>query len=76
MILALNLNQVMKQLVLGGNWASKRLKAIRFSLINLPGRVLERSRGLVICLSRNHPAFAWLIEIRSRIAMLVPEPSG
>jgi len=76
MILALNLNQAMKQLVLGGNWASKRLKAIRFSLINLPGRVLERSRGVVIRLSKNHPGFDWLLEIRSRIAMLVPEPSG
>jgi hypothetical protein len=48
MILALNLNQAMKRLVLGGSWVSKRLKAIRFSLINLPGRVIERSRGLII----------------------------
>jgi hypothetical protein len=76
MILALNLNQTMKQLVLGENWASKRLKAIRFSLINLPGRVVERSRRLVIRLSKNHPGFDWLVEIRSRIASLAPEPSG
>ena len=76
MVLALNLNQTMKRLVLGKNWVSKRLKAIRFSLINLPGRVIERSRQLAIRLSKNHPGFAWLIEIRQRIAGLVVEPSG
>ena len=76
MILALNLNQAMKRLVLGKKWVSKRLKAIRFSLINLPGRVIERSRGLIVRLSKNHPGFDWLIDIRSRIAGLVPEPSG
>ena len=76
MVLALNLNQTMKRLVLGKNWVSKRLKAIRFSLINLPGRVIERSRQLAIRLSKNHPGFAWLVEIRQRIAGLVAEPSG
>ena len=57
MILALNLNQAMKRLVLGKKWVSKRLKAIRFSLINLPVRVIERSRGLIVRLSKNHPGF-------------------
>jgi hypothetical protein len=80
MILALNLNQAMKRLVLGESWVSKRMKAIRFALINLPGRVIERSRKLVIRLGQHHPNFDWLIEIRARIAMLgsvtlVPEPS-
>lgn len=41
MVLALNLNQVMKQLVLGHNWTAKCLKAIRFALINLPARVMS-----------------------------------
>ena len=44
MILAMNLNTIMKRLVLGGSWASRRMKAIRFSLINIPGRIVERSR--------------------------------
>lgn len=76
MVLALNLNQTMKSLVLGKEWVSKRLKAIRFSLINLPGRVIEHSRQFFVRLSKNHPGFDWLIEIRKRIAGLVPEPSG
>ena len=38
MILALNLNSAMKRLVPGEAWAGKRMKAIRFWLIKLPGR--------------------------------------
>lgn len=76
MILSLNLNEMMKRLVLGKNWVSKRLKAIRFALINLAGRVTETSRGLIIRLGKNHPSFDWLVDIRAKIAMLVPVPSG
>jgi len=76
MILALNLNAAMKGLVLGERWASARMKAIRFVLINLPGRVLARSRRLIVRLSKGHPSLDLLIEARMRIAMLVPEPSG
>ena len=70
MVLALNLNQAMKALVLGKNWICKRMKAIRFSLINLPARVMERSRQLFVRLAKNHPSFEWLLEIRARIAAL------
>jgi hypothetical protein len=76
MILALNLNAAMKRLVLKGSWVSKRLKAVRFALINLAGRVLERSRSLIIRLSAGHPAFSVLLEARRRIAELAAEPSG
>jgi hypothetical protein len=76
MILALNLNVAMKALVLGESWVAKRMKAIRFSLINLPARVLERSRRLIVRLCRGHPSFGLLMEARRRIAQLVPQPSG
>lgn len=72
MILAFNLNIAMKKLALGGPWATKRMKAIRFSLINLPGRIIEHARGLIIRLVRNHPSFALLIEARQRIMRLAP----
>lgn len=74
-ILALNLNAAMKTLVLGRCWAAKRMKAIRFALINLPARVLERSRGLLVRLAKNHPAIDWLVEMRRKIANLAPMPS-
>jgi hypothetical protein len=44
MILALNLNAIMKKLAMEGSWISKRMKAVRFSFINLPGRVVTRSK--------------------------------
>jgi hypothetical protein len=76
MILALNLNAAMKRLVLKGSWVSKRLKAVRFALINLAGRVLERSRTLIIRLCAGHPSFTVLLEARRRIAALAAQPSG
>ena len=75
MILALNLNATMKNLVLGGDWVSKRMKAIRFSLINLPGRILAGARTLVVRLPREHSTLGLLIEARRRIAELNPAPS-
>ncbi len=56
MILALNLNAMMKKLVLGDSWQPKRMKAVRFSLINLPGRIVKGSRRLIIRLTKNHPS--------------------
>ncbi len=74
MILALNLNAMMKKLALGDNWQPKRMKAVRFSLINLPGRVVNRSRRLIIRLTKNHPSIQLLVEARKKIAMLKPVP--
>jgi len=76
MILALNLNAMMKKLVLGASWQPKRMKAVRFSLINLPGRVVKRSRRLIIRLTKNHPSLELLVEARKKIAMLKPVPCG
>ena len=43
-VLAFNLNSAMKRLVLGQEWVSRRLKAVRFVLIALPGRVVRHAR--------------------------------
>ena len=75
MILALNLNAMMKKLAMEGHWLSKRMKAIRFSFINLPGRVVIRYRGLIIRLTKNNPSMELLINARKKIAMLQPVPS-
>jgi len=76
MVLAFNLNMAMKKLALGTSWVAKRMKAIRFSLINLPGRIIEHARLLTIRLVRNHPSFALLVAARQRIKGLIPAPSG
>ena len=76
MILAFNLNSAMKRLVLKGPWATKRMKAIRFGLINLPGRIMDHARELLIRLPRNHPSLATLLTARQRIMELARAPSG
>ena len=67
MLLALNLHQMMKHLVLGGPWVRRRLKAIRFHLLCLPARVVKRSRQLLIRLGRGYGSLALLIQARRRI---------
>jgi hypothetical protein len=71
MVLAFNLNAALKSLVLGGQWVSKRMKAMRFYLINIPARVMERSRQLSLRLSAGDSVYGWLLQIRARIAGLV-----
>ena len=74
MILALNLNVIMKKIALDRSMASLRMKAVRFAIINIPGRIIKRSRGLILRLSKGHPAFYLLIEARQRIARIQPAP--
>jgi len=76
MMLAFNLNTAMKNLVLQDSWAAKRMKALRFSLINLPARVIERSRRLFIRLTKGHPSLEALLTARKRIMELAYLPSG
>jgi len=70
MILAFNVNSAMKGLVLGEIWVNRRMKAIRFWLINLPGRVLERGRQLFVRLAGGHPSNDILLEARRRMQVL------
>ena len=76
MVLSLNLNVIMKRLVLGQAWVGKRMKAIRFGVICLPGRILSHARGLVIRLGKQCSAYRVLIEARKTIAQLAQAPSG
>ncbi len=78
MIIALNLNVVMKNLALVPSMKTKRMKAIRFSVINIPGRVVRRSHTLFLRLSKGHPSYDLLVEARRKIAMLFGAwaPSG
>jgi hypothetical protein len=76
MILALNLNSVMKQLVLAQSWAAKRMKALRFSFISLPGRIIKKAGQLVIRIAHGHPSLGVLLEAWQRIMELSYVPSG
>ncbi|MCK5349650.1 MAG: IS1380 family transposase [Desulfobacula sp.] len=76
MILALNLNVMMKRLALDPSMETTRMKRIRFSIINIPGRIIKRSRSLILRLSKGHPSYGILIRARKRIAILQGAPSG
>jgi len=73
MVLAFNLNSAMKRLVLK---TEKRMKALRFSLINLPGRIMEHARETIIRITKGHPSFDMLVRARQKIVELAHEPSG
>ena len=73
-VLAFNLNSAVKQLALGDQWVAKRLKAVRFALINLAGRVVFHARKLLIRLARGHPSFPLLVGAHRRIAALAHGP--
>lgn len=70
MVLAMNLNSAMKQLVLKGSWTARRMKAIRFSLINLPGRIMEGAHEMMIRITKGHPSLDILLRARQRIMEL------
>ena len=76
MILAMNLNSSMKRLALGESWIPKRMKAIRFSFINIPGRIIKSARELIIRIVKGHPTINLFLEARSRIMALAGAPSG
>ena len=76
MVLAVNLNSIMKQLVLGKKWKKKRMKAIRYHIINLPAHVTYRDSQFIVRLSEGHPSFELLINARRRIMELACLPSG
>jgi hypothetical protein len=75
MILSLNLNAAMKRLVLGQSWIPRRMKAIRFHLINLPARIMTRSPQLLVPIS-NESYFEWFVALRERISALGFVSSG
>jgi hypothetical protein len=75
-VLAFNLNAFMKQLVLKEAWISKRMKAIRFSIINIPGRVIRHARQLIIRIAHAHPSLEILQAARLAIAGLARAPAG
>ncbi len=76
MILALNLNTLMKRLVLGAGWITKRMKAIRYWVIDLPGRLVRHARQLTLRISTDHPSAPLLIEARRTLAAMASVPSG
>ena len=75
-ILAFNLNAARKRLALGKDWALTRMKALRYHLIGLPGRVISHARKLIIRLGGGTEALATLLNARRRIQALAQGQAG
>lgn len=75
-ILAMNLNTLMKRLALGNDWLLRRMKALRYSLINVPGQVMRHAGELLVRLPPLHPAALLLPRARDKIAALPAFRSG
>jgi len=60
--IAHNLNVAMKNLV----------KAIRFAVINISGRIVEKSRELIIRIAQGHPSYDVILNARQKIMGLAP----
>jgi len=75
-ILTFNLNALMKNLVLQGEWKNKRMKAIRFKIIYIPARIINHSRELIILIQKKHPSFELLKVARARILEMGCVPAG
>jgi len=75
MVLAYNLHTAMMLLASPKGLTTKRLKAIRFALIDVSGRIVEHGRQLFVRLGRGHPALGWLVEMRRKIGDLAALPA-
>ncbi|OGR09783.1 MAG: hypothetical protein A2341_28635 [Deltaproteobacteria bacterium RIFOXYB12_FULL_58_9] len=59
MVMSLNLHAAFKKLGLGDTWVRKRMKAIRYALLNVAGRVIHHSRQVIVrLLASKRPAAA------------------
>jgi hypothetical protein len=74
MILAFNLNVIMKRLVLGEGWTRRRMKALRFNLIDVAGTLLHHAGQFVIKLSAAADVYRKLQDIR-RLIYALSEPT-
>lgn len=75
MLIAFNLNVIMKKHALGGPWAERRMKAMRFGFIRLAGWVVDHARQLQIRVNAGHPALRWLARARRKILSWIQQPS-
>jgi hypothetical protein len=69
-VISHNIHSIFKRLCCDGSWHASRRKRIRYHIINIPARILERGRQLCIRLSAGHPANDLFDSIRKAISRL------
>lgn len=71
-VLALNVNAIMKRRCLGPRWSERRMKGLRFAVIDIAGRIVRTGRWLIVKVAPE--AATWFAEVRARIARLITSP--
>ncbi len=66
-LLAYNVLSVMKRKALPVSWWPARLKALRFHLLCIAGRVIEHGRRLFLKIAKHHPSFLLYKEAREKL---------
>lgn len=67
--LAYNVLSVMKRKALPQAWWPTRLKALRFHLLHIAGRVVEHGRRLFLKIAPHHPSFLLYKEARKKLIL-------
>lgn len=78
MVMSLNLNAIMRSVVLGKSWKKRRMKSVRISVIYIACRVVKQGRDLVVRVAKGHQSLDLLLHARERIVSLKHSaiPSG
>ena len=70
MILSLNLTTILQILTLEPESQRKRMKSLRFRLLNIPGRIIYHCDQIILKIARSHQSYLWILSIRERILKL------
>jgi len=68
-IMAYNVLSVMKRKTLPQLWWPARLKALRFHLLCIGGRIIEHGRRLFLKIAKHHPSFLIYQEARKKLVL-------
>lgn len=68
-IMTYNVLSVMKRKALPPSWWPVRLKALRFHLLCIAGRVIEHGRRLFLKIAKHHPSFLLYQEAREKLVL-------
>ena len=66
-VLAYNVLAVLKRQSLPSSWWSTRLKALRFHLLHVAGRLIAHRRRLYLKIAQGHPCFPLYQEARQKL---------
>ncbi|HSB07525.1 MAG TPA: IS1380 family transposase [Thermodesulfobacteriota bacterium] len=68
-VMTYNVLSVMKRKSLPSCWWSVRLKALRYHLLCIAGRIIEHSRRLFLKIAKDHPSFQIYKEAREKLSL-------